>query len=202
MPLVQKDEVLKLADGTIVHPDGSTTNPNKRPRIEIPSNSSAQRTVTRAARRLADLPALPMALNTISIVLVYSLWGLSETDIAVATNLTEQQVTNIKSQDAYSKMQSEMIDNIRKSDEDNVRALINEHANTAVTNVVNLMSSEDDKISLAASKDILDRAGHRPADIVEHRHSMVDPLRIEIVRKDGSSANAIPMIDITPQGNA
>jgi hypothetical protein len=45
-----------------------------------------------------------------------------------------------------------------------------------------------------AAKDFLDRAGHRPADIVEHRHRMDGGLTIEIIRKDKD--DVAPMIDM------
>jgi hypothetical protein len=48
---------------------------------------------------------------------------------------------------------------------------------------------------LGVAKDVLDRAGHRPADIIEHRHKMEGGLTIEYVEKKDD----IPTIDITPK---
>jgi hypothetical protein len=196
MPLVEKEAVLTLKDGTIIHPDGSRTRPGQEKRVEIPSNSRAQQIVARANRRLGDLPSLPAQLNAMSVVLVYTLWGLVDADIAIATGLTVQQVKAIRAHDVYHTLQKDMLEQIKKADEDTVRALINEHAERAVNKVVVLMDSEDEKISLGASKDILDRAGHRPADIVEHRHMLTDTLRIEVTTRNADEAE-IPAIDIT-----
>jgi hypothetical protein len=57
--------------------------------------------------------------------------------------------------------------------------------------------SDNDVLSFKASQDILDRAGHRPADIVEHRHKLEDALHIVIEHKD--DGKSVPMIDITPE---
>jgi hypothetical protein len=45
---------------------------------------------------------------------------------------------------------------------------------------------------MAAARDILDRSGHRPSDVVEHRHRMDGGLVIEIVRRDA----VLPIIDM------
>jgi hypothetical protein len=46
---------------------------------------------------------------------------------------------------------------------------------------------------MSAARDILDRSGHRPADVVEHRHRMDGGLVIEVVRRDAVS---VPTIDM------
>jgi hypothetical protein len=46
---------------------------------------------------------------------------------------------------------------------------------------------------MAAAKDVLDRSGHRPSDVVEHRHRMDGGLVIEIVKRDGAQ---MPVIDM------
>jgi hypothetical protein len=46
---------------------------------------------------------------------------------------------------------------------------------------------------MAAARDILDRSGHRPSDVVEHRHRMDGGLVIEIVRRDGAVVPTIEM---------
>ena len=64
----------------------------------------------------------------------------------------------------------------------------------AATTVVGLLNSDNETTQLSAAKDILDRAGHRPVDVIEHRHKMEGGLTIEYVEKKDD----IPTIDITP----
>ena len=65
----------------------------------------------------------------------------------------------------------------------------------AATRMVDGLNSTNEATRLSAARDILDRGGHRPADIIEHRHKVEGGLRIEYVTKDD---NEIPTIDITP----
>ena len=62
-----------------------------------------------------------------------------------------------------------------------------------VDSIVDMMD-EEGALGFAAAKDILDRAGHRPADVVEHRHRLDNSLQIEIIRKDENTAS-LPVID-------
>ena len=48
---------------------------------------------------------------------------------------------------------------------------------------------------MTAANNILDRAGHRPADIIEHRHKVEGGLTIEYIKNEEQN---IPTIDITP----
>ena len=76
---------------------------------------------------------------------------------------------------------------------EDVRTLFVQGSRNAASRMVGLMNSESESIQIAAAKDILDRAGQRPADVVEHRHRMENSLRIEVVKKD--SLEDIPVIE-------
>lgn len=196
MALSDQDAVLKLADGTLVMPDSSLRKPNAPKMIMVPTNTEAQKIIHNANKRLADLPTLPGHMHTISVVLVYSLWGLVDEDIAVATGLTKQQIATIRAHEAYATLQRDMVASIVRSDQDDVRNLIAQHSRAALATVVELMDSDDDKVKLGASNSILDRAGHRPNDIVEHRHTMESALRIEVIKRD--ETQTVPTLTQNP----
>lgn len=197
MPLASANEPLMLADGTIVEPNGRVRKPAPTRFNPVPSNTEAQRTLAKANRRLADLPALPAQLNVISVVMCYSLWGLSDQEIAIATNLSADQVQRVRAHEAYSRMQQEVVTSVIEQDSASVRDLLAKHAHDAAHKVIGLMNSEDDVVSLRASTDILDRAGHRPADVVEHRHTLEGGLRIEYITRDDTVK--LPTIDLSPE---
>ena len=67
---------------------------------------------------------------------------------------------------------------------DVVRELLAKNAKNAATVVVEAMQNGSRADRVAAAKDILDRSGHRPADVVEHRHRVDGGLIIEIVKRD------------------
>jgi hypothetical protein len=188
--------VLTLADGSTVMPDGKIVRPKKESTVEVPSHGQAQRLIAQTRRRVADLPALPKTMNTVSVVLSYTLFGLDEIEIAQATGLSTDQVGRIKMLEAYSRMQDEVIRSVIASDTGSVRDMIAQHSRKAVAKIIDIIDEGPDDLALSASKDILDRAGHRPVDIVEHHHRLDGGLVIEIRKKDDTAS--APVIDITP----
>lgn len=194
MSLVTPDDnVIVLADGRKISANGKEIKP-KAAMVNIPANSEAQKLVIKANRRIADLPALPERMNGSSVVLAYSLFGLADQEIAVATGLTVEQIEIIREHDSYQTMMEELRKNVIAADQDIIRKTIHEHTANAVNKVVTLMDSDDDKTALKAAQDVMDRAGYRPADIIEHRHKMEGTLRILHVEK--KSTNNLPVIDV------
>lgn len=196
MSLPDVEAVLVLADGSTVMPNGKVVRPKKESTVEVPSNGQAQRMIAQTRRRVADLPALPKTMNSISVVLSYTLFGLDETEVALATGLSVDQVGSIKMLEAYGRMQEEVTNAVLASDTGSVRDMISQHSRAAVSKIVDIVENGADDLALSASKDILDRAGHRPVDVVEHRHRLDGGLVIEIRKKDDTAS--APMIDITP----
>jgi len=189
-------QALQLKSGiNISFDNGKPIKEHKPTLVEVPTHREAQRVVTNVRKELSELPAPPKQMNAASTILSYELFGLSSFDIAIATNITETQVANIQKSEIYKELKDNVVTNIMQQDADDIRGLVQQQSRYALDNVVQLMSSEMDNIALAASKDILDRAGHRPSDVVEHKHSMEGGLMIEIIRKE---VNDTPLIDITP----
>lgn len=191
---------LKLADGRLVYPNGEIVDPSEARNefVEVPTNREATQLVVAARRKLADLPDIPRTMNTISVVLSYSLFGLSDEEIAIATGLTELQVGTIKMNDAYAQMRDTVVGSIIASESDDVRQMFVTNSRLATNTLLSVLhrsKSEVNKISVA--RDILDRAGHRPADVVEHRHRLDGGLTIEIITRDNKS---MPTIDLEVEG--
>jgi hypothetical protein len=202
MMLADDAQPLKLADGRLVYPGGrvveevappSKPSPNDR-MVEIPTNREAQELVINARRKLADLPDVPKTMNAISVVLSYSLFGLDNMDIALAIGSTEIQVGKIKESSAYKTMHENVLRSILDAETDVVRDIFKQHSRTAANVLVDSLHNGQRGERLFAAKDFLDRAGHRPSDIVEHRHRIDGGLTIEIVRKDASDQP--PTIDM------
>ena len=196
MSLIQGYEPLVLADGSVISPDDGAIVKEKEPEVlvEVPNNEELQREVVAARTRIADLPAPAGQMNTISIIIGYSLYGVTNEDIATILSMPLEQVEAVKMSDTYTDVQSTFIDNIVQSDKSNVRDMFVEQSKSAARKMAVLMDSNSEAIQLAATKDILDRAGQRPVDVVEHRHKVEGGLTIEYVTQD----NTIPTIDITP----
>jgi len=184
---------LVLADGTVIDP---STGKQRRPEyLEVPSNSEAIRVVASTRKKLIDLPDVPERMNIISCILSYHMFGLQDAEIAVAVNLPIERIVAIKMLEAFSKMQSVVTEQMVAADKGEVQAVLENAAVTGANTIVHLMQfADDEKVQLTAAKDVLDRNGHRPADILEVRHSMSNSLTIEhIIRSDDEVA---PIIDI------
>jgi hypothetical protein len=190
-------EPLVLADGTKINPeDGLVLPADGDFLVEVPNTQDLQREVTAARKRISDLPVPPAQMNTLSVILCYTLFGISEHDLALTLSIPIEQLRTVKMSDAYSSMQASLLDSIMKSDEADVRDLFIMKSRNAANVMFNLMGSESEATRGSAAKDILDRAGQRPVDVIEHKHKIEGGLRIEYIEH---SKEDIPIIDVTPE---
>ena len=198
MPLPIGTEPLVLADGTKINPlDGKILKDNIL--VEVPNTREIQRDIVAARKRIADLPLPPEQMNTLSLVMAYSVFGLSDKDIGNVLSLSQDQIHNIKMNNAYNELQQNLVQSIIHSDTTEVRDLFVLNSKTSAQLFVDTVNDTEMGIGtrVSAANNILDRAGHRPADIVEHRHKVEGGLRIEYVKKEEQD---IPTIDVTPEG--
>lgn len=201
MDFPMDNEPLVLADGTKIDPDSGSVIKEKKQRqmIAVPSPSEAQRIVARTRKTVAELPLPPQQLGGVALVGFYTLFGLHDTDICIALDnkLTIEQIERIRELDAYKDFMQAAKENIVNTETDIVREIFQQEAQTAARKIVELADSESEVLAFKASQDILDRAGHRPADIVEHRHKMEDALNIVYIEK--KVGEVVPTIDVTAE---
>ena len=189
---------LTLADGTMINPEtGTIIAPSGFVEIPKPSEMQEQRAIS-VRKLLADLPAPPQQMNAISLVVAYSLFGLSPEDIAVAMRVPVDIVQGIMRADAFNTMYQAVADGIVRSDKDVVHHMLSTASKRAAQKMVEFIESPNEATALNATKDVLDRSGFRPADVVEHKHTLEGGLVIEFVKRE--EAKNIPMIEVNPQG--
>lgn len=192
MALPSDNEPLKLADGSLVFPGGKVVKGGQE-FVEIPTHHDAQRIITATRRKVADLPEVPKTMNAIGAVLAYTLFGLDEDEIAIATGFTSAQVGKIKMSDPYTQMHEAVVRTVLDSETNVVRELLAKNAKNAAHVMVDALQSGARSDRMQAAKDILDRSGHRPADVVEHRHRVDGGLTIEYVKRED---RGIPTIEL------
>lgn len=198
MSVVEPNEPLILADGTKINPVNGKVIRDNNSRggfIEIPNAGEAQALVAKSRRTIAELPVAPQQMNAFSLVLFYSMWGLNDQDIAITigSNLSVDQIKNIKSLPEYKELSDDILKNVLEYESNDIRTYLQQNAKIAAQKVVTIAQEEDGALGLMASRDILDRAGHRPADIVEHRHKFEDALKIQYIEKKAD--HSIPVIE-------
>lgn len=204
--LADVDTPLIKPDGTVIQPVGrgvsvstsasasASASAQSFQRIELVAASKAQRIVGNTTRKLLDIPLPPGQVSTLSTVMVYTASGLVDAEIAVALNLPVTQVRQIKDTQIYQQLESYMIAAVRAQVDEEVKDILARGAVKAAEQVVSLVHSEDDKTALAASKDVLDRTGHKVADRIDINMQMRNTFRIEVVDKR-EAANDIPTIE-------
>lgn len=179
---------IKLPNGKIV----TKVEPNKyKDALVLKSNTQLQIEEAKARRKIEDLPIQNSKMNTISVVLAYHLFGLSVRDISLITKLPEEQISSIIMLPAFDEMMKEVTKAIIEKDTDDVRNYIAIQTKAAAKKVVDIMENGPVKYALDAAKDVLDRGGHRPVDIVEHINRMDGELRIVHIKKDENAINNI-----------
>lgn len=179
--LPNPNEPLRVGDGVSIPPSASQT----FSRVEIPSNTQAQRLVSNTRRKLVDLPALPKQMNAYAAILVYSASGLSHAEIAVATGFSAEQVKALQEHPAYQQLERYIFDAVREQSKEDVVAILADKERRAAERVGELVDSADEKVALAASNSILDRRGHNAKQQIDIRAEMMNTFRIEYVDRRG-----------------
>lgn len=188
-------EPLVLADGRIILPNGKMVAPTPPPESEsITPVIDYTLVVAPEPRKLEELPDTPRVMNAICVVLAYKLFGLSDDDVATATGTDVERIRRIIDNDAYTEMQRAVVRGVVDSEAGSVRGLFQRYSRDAVGTLVETLKEGKRADRVAAARDILDRAGHRPNDVVEHRHRMEGGLTIEVIRRDGTTE--VPTINM------
>ena len=194
--LPQGSEPLILADGTVISPENGNVIVEEHV-ITVPNTVDIKREITASRMRVSDLPVPPDQMNTLSVIIGYSMMGVSDDDIANVIMIPLEQIKSIKLSDEYRLVQDGIVNNIMNSDSSSVRNMFVEGSRNAASLMAQVVKDSEMGINtrMSAAKDVLDRAGQRPVDVIEHRHKMEGGLTIEYVEKKDD----IPTIDITPE---
>lgn len=132
-------------------------------------------------RTLADVEVDFNQMNVIMLTLAYSMWGLDTFAIARLLKINDAAVDSIQSTDLYIQTKEQLIEALHHAEASTVHGFIQSKAITAANVVALSLASRKEENRLTAAKDLLDRAGYRPADRVEHSHKFEDELRIRYV---------------------
>lgn len=174
--LPEPNEPLVLADGTRVYASGRLESPTPVP------------LAPRAKKHIKDIPTTVPVMNAVSVVLGYTLYGLDDTGICEATRLNEQQLKQIRDSETFATMLKEATDSILFHDAQNVRSVIASKSRKAAEKLAAFVDCDNPALSFAASREVLDRSGHRPIDVHEHHIRTESELRIIHVRQDSNAA--------------
>lgn len=180
-----------LANGKVVE----KVEPLNKSAVIMKNSAQLQYEDAKVRRKLTDLPEVSN-MNVLSQIMCYDLFGLSIQDIATITKLTEQNVRTVLMSYDYGEFKKKMLASITETDRDNVRDFIAANSKKAAEKVLEIMECGNPKYALPAAQDVLDRAGHRPVDVVEHRSKMDNELRILFVSKNENDKKELEAINV------
>lgn len=187
--LPSPDAPLLSADGEPILPTAAKS----FGRVEVPSSIEAKRLVSTTRRKLMDMPALPQHMNAYAAALVYTISGLSDSEISLAMKLDVAQIKRLREQPAYRQIEEYIIQAVKEQTAAQVTDILAQHEVKAAEKIGALVENMDPKIALAASKDVLDRRGHVPKQVIDLRTQMQNTFRIEVVDKRGVEKPVIDM---------
>lgn len=168
--------------------------PTQQNVVKIKTNTQLQQEDAEVRRKLSDLPDLTNV-NIISQVLCYNLYGLSLQDISTVTKIPLENVQTIVMSQDFADYKKKMLASIKELDEGDVRNYLSKASKKAAEKVVDIMQNcANPKFSLEAAKDILDRSGQRPVDVVEHKMKVDNELRILYITKNDNEKKQLENI--------
>ena len=89
-------EPLVLADGTRIDPINGGVIKDDEVLVEVPNTAEIKREIAASHMRISDLPVPPKQMNTLSIILSYSLQGISDKDVANLLAISIESLNNTK----------------------------------------------------------------------------------------------------------
>lgn len=200
-------QAIRLADGTLIDPATrlpiggspstvatSTDGDAADAALSDPVSISIQ---PLARRSLLDITLTHQQMAVVNNVLVYTLWGLPDDEIATMCKCTVDDVDSVRELREYQRMHDALVEGIRHNYLSSVQGVLDNASLSAASVVVNTLKSKSSRMQLEAAKDILDRSGHRPSDRVDMNFNLVggeDGLIIRVLRETGSKS--IPTLDL------
>lgn len=152
--------------------------------IKISSNKEILEREIKVRKVINDLPKFDN-MNLLSVVVSYKMFGLNNNDIMQITGINNEMLNNILMSDAYAKMYNDIVKNIINEDCDDIKVEFKRISRQALRNMNELANtSEVDVVRYTANKDILDRAGLRPEDILQKELDKKNQLSIVYIKKE------------------
>lgn len=158
MPLARPGDPYVANDGKVLAKKSEfNAFPMEEPHVGPPKAISHQ---SKQRRSMPDLPAEPKLQTAIIVVLNYSLFGLSDNEIAHAIGHSMDDVRKLKEHPAYQETFELLFHEMINSNSSSMLARIHKFAPKALQNLFNLAdSAENDHARLKANESILDRSG-------------------------------------------
>lgn len=175
-----------------IAPDGSLIAPEYPedyfPRVKEDNRINPVTFRSKKRRNLDELPAPPNILNVCGAVMLYTIYGIGDREIATALKCSVMDIEEIRGHAAYGEYLELLGSEIISTESDNLTHRLAAYAHGALDTVAHV--SRHGKMEtnrLRASVDILDRGGFAPKQVAEKQISLKNVLRIQVMDDLGKS---------------
>lgn len=184
---------------TIKLHDGTTIDTNTGKRIQTPDINDVFRdevapkkktwTSFKGGKRryLDNLPCPAPKSKAVAIIAAYHTFGLNPADIAFIMNTDAENVKAVLESEEFFVFMEGMLQNLREHDASVLRKKLNAAGEAAMNRITDLVSSNDEKVGLAASKDVLDRIDRQSG--VDAQGEKKGTLSIRIIKQEDAKVN-------------
>lgn len=195
--LARAGDPLVLANGEIIEPEPDEEL-EESPDSSLPQTAVPFKAYRPIARRvLNDLRAPTNSINVACVVCMYTLLGISDSEICEATGLDGSQVMRVRDARIYSEVFENIMRELINANSEYIECRIASYSGRALDNIAHIAThSKKENNKLFASKDLLDRAGHRPQDNASRQNTGMNELHIVIT---GPKDNVDVRLDLNPE---
>lgn len=186
--LAKPGDPLVTASGEVVEPESDGEDMGQASQLVPPSTPVPFKVYRPISKRvMSDLRAPAQAVNVSAVVLVYTLLGLSDSELCEATGLSAIDVAKVRDSRIYSECFGSVMTELINANSEYIECRISAYSGLALNNVADIAQrAKNQAIKLAASKDLLDRAGHRPQDQMSRASAGLNELHIVITSPNDS----------------
>ena len=182
-----------------VAPDGSLIAPEYPqdyfPRIKEDTKLDPVKFRGKRRRNIMDLPAPSNVMNACGAIMMYTMFGVGDREIASALKCTVMEVEEIRAHPAYGEYLELIGSEIISAESDNITHRLAAYAHGALDTVAHVSrNGKMENNRLRASIDILDRGGFAPKEVAAKAVSLKNVLRIQVL-DDQNAKNLDIQID-------
>jgi hypothetical protein len=156
------------------------------PRVKEENRINAVEFRSKRRRNMDELPAPANIMTACGAVMLYTLYGVGDREIANALKISVIDLEEIRAHPAYGDYLEIMGQEIINAESDNLTHRLAAYAHGALDTVAHV--SRNGKLEnnrLRASIDILDRGGFAPKAVAEKQVSLKNVLRIQVMDDNG-----------------
>lgn len=181
--LARPGDPLVLGNGKLVNDPKSRKDEN----YDIKDHLKPETFRPQKRRGVKELPSTINMMNGIAAVFMYTLYGLTDREIADALHITPDDVLEVRKHPAYTESFEVIYQEFLSANSDLLTSRIAAASHSAFGQVVALsQGAENELVQLKASTDILDRSGARPQDTASRKAVGQNDLRIVIIDNERS----------------